>query len=184
MATKLIALYLSKEGVREVGNNGGADVIEFQKAVDGRAIREAWCMAFMQWGALQLCKEYGVVCPVYGSEHCNTVYNKTPEKYRHKEPRRGSWFIQKSRTSDAGHTGCALDGGSVKFETIEGNTDPAGGSEGDGVYRTWRLITGTASKSQRGFIDVSQMLADVINESWAAKEAARQKITGAPVPKA
>ena len=161
IANDLIAIARTQIGVREHGFNKGKEVEQYQDVIGGVG-QEAWCLAFMQWVALQFCKTVGVKVPLYPTEHCQTLYNNTPEKYRRSKPAPGYLFIQKSYTSQAGHTGICTTDGSIKFGTIEGNTDASGGSEGDGVYETSRLMTGTATKFVRGFIDLPMMIQDAM----------------------
>ena len=159
IANELIAIAKSQVGVRENGFNKGKDVEKYQRVI-GRAEQEAWCLAFMQWVVQQWCNKYGIKNPLHPTEHCQTLFNNTPEKYRRTAPAAGLIFIQKSYTSQAGHTGICTGGGAVSFPTIEGNTDSGGSSEGDGVYIKSRLRAGTASKFVRGYIDVVTMLFD------------------------
>lgn len=157
IADMLIAKARSKIGVMEKGgNNKGKEVEEFQKAVDGRASREAWCMCFVQWVTKEVCKDLGIKSPLFPTEHCNTLYDKTHKDYLKPVPGRGYAFIQKTRVKNRtnGHTGFCENATTPKFNTVEGNTDPEGGSEGDGVYETFRFTTGTLTKTVRGYIDL------------------------------
>lgn len=161
-ALAIIEKALSQVGVKEVGFNSGAQIQEYQKVI-GTAESEAWCMSFAQWCTKQVCTEFGIANVLHPSEHCLTVFNNTPEKYISKEPKIGSLFIHKTYGKESGHCGWVKETSTTaKFSTIEGNTNAAGSSEGDGVYESWRLITGTPTKSLLGFIDVPQMIYDTI----------------------
>lgn len=164
IAEAIIRVAMAEVGIREAGgSNRGPRVEEYQRYVDGKASREAWCMGYMQWVVGQVCKMHNVRSPIYPSEHCNTVYSKTPSRYLRDKPAKGLMFIMKSRTSDSGHTGIATGPSKLLvFPTVEGNTNAAGSREGDGVYKKTRMTTGTATMKMRGYIDVSQMVYDAV----------------------
>lgn len=148
-------------GVRENGSNKGTEVEMFQKATDGRASGEAWCMAFVQFVVRAILKQLGLnKNPFHASEHCLTVWNNTPEKYRSQVGGRGMVPIWRHGSTSSGHTGVSLDSGKVTFKTIEGNTNSAGSREGDGVYDKTRYMLGGSMKLV-GFIDLPQMLLDI-----------------------
>lgn len=149
-------------GIREHGGaNKGNEVEMFQKAVDGKAQGEPWCLAFVQFVVGQVCKNYDILNPLVRTEHCQTLYNRTDKRYLRKDPERGFIFILKSKTSSSGHTGFCLNRGSA-FETVEGNTNASGSREGDGVYVKTRVVAGTPTMDMRGFIDVPAMIYDRI----------------------
>ncbi len=167
IAQELILMAKSQVGVRENGFNKGKMVEEFQKVVDGKAQSEAWCMAFMQWVIKKVCDQHGIKNPMYQSEHCYTVWNGTPEKYRLSKPKAGSIMIQVTKTKGKtnGHTGIVTGGISGdNFSTVEGNTNGAGSSEGDGVYNKTRSIHGSSSMNVKGFIDIEQMILDKLGK--------------------
>ena len=154
-------------GVREEGANSGYLVEKFQKATDGKAEKEPWCMCFVQYVSLEVCDLYGIKPVLYPSEHVQTVYVKTPAKYRSNKPGPGKIMIMRKRTVQwQGHTGIELDEGCMSFGTIEGNTNSAGGREGDGVYKKKRFTKGNAIFEMRGHIDFPQMVYDRINGNF------------------
>lgn len=157
----LIQKAQSQVDVRESAPNDGVEVRKYQ-AIIGKAEKEAWCMSFMQWVSLQVCTSLGITNPLHPSEHCATVWDNTQAKYRLAKPKRGAVFIQKSRTSDDGHTGLCLDGNTPMFKTIEGNTNAAGSRDGDGVYENERYTTGTPTRTVLGYIDLPRMIYDVL----------------------
>ena len=168
IASMLISRANSQVGVRESGgNNKGKEVEEFQKVVDGKAQGEAWCMAFMQWVSKKTCDQLNVKNPLYPTEHCYTLWNNTPEKYRLSKPKKGAVMIQVTRTKGKynGHTGICSGGlhaDGKNFSTIEGNTNGAGSSEGNGVYKKTRSIDGTSSMTVKGFVDLPRMIEDLM----------------------
>lgn len=138
-------------GVTEVGgNNRGPMVERFQKAVDGKASREAWCMAFQQYLAKLTVEAHGGKCLAYASEHCLTVWNKTPVGARITLPEPGVWVIWKHGDGPSGHVGIVESVHLDHILTVEGNTGPGSGiiREGDGVYlkkRPWNSETKSGS---------------------------------------
>ena len=168
IASMLISRANSQVGVRESGdNNKGKEVEEFQKVVDGKAQGEAWCMAFMQWVSKKTCDQLNVKNPLYPTEHCYTLWNNTPEKYRLSKPKKGAVMIQVTKTKGKynGHTGICTGGfhaDGKNFSTIEGNTNGAGSSEGDGVYKKTRSIDGSSSMTVKGFVDLPRMIEDLM----------------------
>lgn len=148
---------VSEEG----GDNKGKQVEEFQKAVDGKASGESWCMGFAMFVLLAVAKAFNLKMRLFKSESCTEVWNKSPKECRvlidNLEP--GDLLIWQYYGADGkptwkGHTGFfkqwARDG---RLETIEGNTGPAVGEierEGDGVYIKIRTKTGTAKMNLLG----------------------------------
>lgn len=165
IANRLIAEATKYVGVREVGGpNKGPDVEMFQRYTDGKAVGESWCMAFMRYVVGQVCSHYGIQNVLYPSELCQSVYNKAPRLYKLSSPVPGAVFIHQSRTSAwRGHTGlCTGTSTAGVFPSIEGNTNGAGSSDGDGVYKKYRFTKGNAFSKMRGFIDVPSMIQDAI----------------------
>ncbi len=161
---ELIKNALPFVGVREEGGpNKGVWVEIFQKAADGKAQGEPWCMSFVQYCVKQAAKQLGILPPKPFSdsadtEHCMTAWNKTPAQARYKEPKPGLIVIWKKGSTQSGHTGIvvAADLAVGLMLTIEGNTGPDSSEvkrEGDGVYLKTRAIKGTGDMVVVGFID-------------------------------
>jgi hypothetical protein len=152
------------------GENKGQIVEMFQKAVDGKAWGEPWCMSFVQFCLDQVDKtaraltfdsrNYAIASldshVLYKTEHCATCWNKTNKVARRESPSPGDVVIWKSRFGSNGHTGIVVnvfsDG---SFETIEGNTSPGiTGSQrdGDGVFLKKRS-GGIGSLKLLGFLN-------------------------------
>lgn len=147
-------------GVREAGWNKGKEVEEFQKAVDGKAQQEAWCMAFMFYCIKQVEKLSGRKSWLHPSEHCLTVWTKSPREARIAHPEIGSlciwqYYNSKGVPTGSGHTGLVIDVISDNaFSTIEGNTGAGTGvvREGDGVYERRRRMAKIGSFRVMGFL--------------------------------
>ena len=156
---KLVALAASYIGIKEAGgDNKGPEVEQFQKAVDGRAQGEPWCMAFAQY-----CISLIAESRIYPSEHCMTVWNKSPDDMRSSLPSAGFLVIWNYTGSAAGHVGIIEEvittGSTIRaLVTIEGNTAaPNDGTEvernGDGVHRRVRNIHIVGKMQIMGYID-------------------------------
>lgn len=125
-------------GVLEIGGDNRGPMVElFQKAVDGIARREPWCMAFLQYCAKRTVEVHGGRLLPFASESCLETWNKTPPAHRSKIPQPGYWAIWQWGTSSSGHAEIvdqALPGG--RMRTVGGNTAPEEAivREGVGVY--------------------------------------------------
>lgn len=157
-AQELIDLASTFVGVKEQGaDNAGPQIEIFQKSVDGTASRESWCMCFVQFCVKQIEKKYVIKSKLFKSEHCLTVWNKTPKELRLKEPEVGCIVIWQFGNSSSGHAGIVRKVIKDKIETIEGNT--SGPSidvvrEGDEVAFKTRSKTGSKTMKVIGFIKV------------------------------
>ena len=144
-------------GVKEATNhNDGKEVEMFQKAVDGKAQGESWCMAFVQFCLQQVEASQQTRTNMFSSEHCLTVWNKTDIGMRRTTPQPGFVAIWQHGDTTNGHTGIVtevLENG--QFATIEGNTGDGAGvvRDGDGVYRRTRNLAGAGAMKVVGFID-------------------------------
>ncbi len=138
----------------EGGDNKGAQVEEFQKAVDDKALCESWCMAFVQFCIKQVEKLTGEESRLASSEHCLTVWNGTPKDLRVSSPEPGCVVIWRHGDSTSGHTGIVVSVSPDSFVTIEGNTGPGAGvvREGDGVYQKTRTLAGSEQMKIVGFL--------------------------------
>ena len=143
-------------GVTEVGgNNLGAIVEKFQKVVDNRAQAEPWCCAFVQFCLQQVDAlgdrvfEWPDSHKIWKSEHCLTMWNRSPDGCKSGEPKPGSvvvWERFRDGQPGTGHTGIVMSYDPVNkvMYTVEGNVNGPGGGL-DGVYlreRPLRLEVG------------------------------------------
>lgn len=147
-------------GTLEVGGNNKGKFVElFQMTVDGKAQREAWCMAFVQSMLAYVEKKLNVTSPIFASEHCLTTWQKTPKAQRVKAiPAPGAIVIWQHGKTTSGHTGLMLEWQDKNFEAVEGNTEsginPKGAvvRDGGGVYMTKRGSKGSGSMKVVGFL--------------------------------
>jgi hypothetical protein len=154
-------------GTKEIGGNNSGQLVElFQKAVDGKAVKEAWCMAFVQFSIINSLQYFYIANKenpntvskaLFSSEHCMTVWNKTPVAQRRLKPEAGLIAIWNHQGTTNGHTEICTSEiyDSVYFDTVGGNTGSGSGvvREGDGVWARKRNIHGEGTMKLVGFID-------------------------------
>lgn len=141
----------------EGGDNRGPVVEQFQKIVDGVASQESWCMCFTQYCVKQIEKKYAVRSKLFKSEHCLTVWNKSPKEMRLVEPEPGCLIIWNFVGTNNGHCGIVRKVGKDKVETIEGNTSGPSSEvvrEGDEVAIKSRSKIGSKTMKVIGYLKV------------------------------
>lgn len=142
-------------GVREKGGqNKGPEVEMFQKAVDGKAQGEAYCMAFMQFCVMEIEKRFKVKSEIFKSEGVMETWNKSPAKLKHQDPKIGGIVCWNYVGSWTGHAGCVTDFDKSNIKTVEGNTGSGSAviREGDGIYARTRSRAGTSKMVIKGYI--------------------------------
>lgn len=156
----LIESALSFVGTQEDGDNSGALIQEFQKAVDGKAQKESWCLAFVQYCVKKIDETTGgeKTC-LFPTEHVMTLWHKTCPEARLNKPIPGClvlWqFWKDGQPTSSGHVGIVTQVTLNALITCEGNTSPSGEGiqrEGDGVYIKKRSLTGTSTMKVKGFL--------------------------------
>lgn len=130
-------------GVLEEGHNSGEQIEAFQRAIDTYARKEPWCMGFVQFCLYEMGGT-----DIFPSEHCLTVWNKSPRSLRLMNPKPGCIVVWKRRGTISGHTGIVTAVNGTTMTTIEGNTGPDKGvnRDGDGVYEKTHDIRPTNGK--------------------------------------
>lgn len=157
-------------GITEQGGNNHGQLVElFQRAVGGLANGESWCMAFAQYCVQQV--DASVVhallldgkgsakkSPLFKSEHCLTVWNKSQD-LKIDVPVPGSLCIWQHGQTASGHVGIVVDvspDGSIM--SVEGNTQgdlsPEALAQGDGVWLKRRPLDAIGSLRLKGFLRV------------------------------
>lgn len=129
-------------GSVEEGRNGGQLVKMFQRAVDNRAENEPWCMAFAQYCIKMTEQAFLELFPahpsrlssIFRSEHCLTVWNRSPQLQMRK-PIKGSLCIWQKfngrETTANGHAGIVTEvHNDGSLSVIEGNSSHANQSDG------------------------------------------------------
>jgi len=157
LLAEAVKIALSQIGVMEdpPGSNRGKKVEAYQASV-GIDPGTFWCAAFVYCCFQNAAEKLVRKNPVLKTGHCITHWRDTPGKKitgadaidKPSLIKPGQIFII-STGGSSGHTGIieSIDGGFIN--TIEGNTNPSGSSNGIGVFRNARKI----SKINRGFIE-------------------------------
>lgn len=144
-------------GVTENGANKGAMIERFQRAVDGVASGEPWCVGFVQHcvkevdglvdtiGLAPLSMNGTVYVPgkqqLSPTEWTIGLWHSTPKHLRRERPASGLIVVWQSlKDANKGHCGIISSVASDAIVTIEGNTSPGFGDqrEGDGVWKKQR----------------------------------------------
>ncbi len=154
-------------GVLEAGGaNRGPMVEAFQKAVDGKAQGEPWCMAFVQYLIDKSEEVHGGRCKVPRTEHCLTFFRGARPENRISMGFRtlaqpGDIAIWQHGETTNGHCGVVSEirtrpSGEWYFLSVEGNTGPGVGvvREGDGVYLRERPFADVGAMKLLGFVRV------------------------------
>jgi hypothetical protein len=113
------------------------------------------CMAFVQWAIKQVEAEFGIKSVLFKSEHCLTVWDKTPVSARLATPIPGAVMIWRHGNTTNGHTGIVTSVTENSVGTVEGNTSDGKGvnRNGDGVYARVRSRVGSGSMKVVGWIN-------------------------------
>ncbi len=157
LLTAALNTAISQIGVMEdpPGSNKGKKVEEYLASV-GLGGGQFWCAAFIYWCFQKATENNGRGNPLVKTGHCMTHWNSSPAKKilaadAMNNPsliKPGQIFIINTGGTH-GHTGIInrVEGGFI--HTIEGNSDPAGSSNGIGVFNNTRKI----AKINKGFLE-------------------------------
>lgn len=160
--TALVAEATKWIGVRETPKNRGPEVESFQRAVDGKAQGEPWCMAFVMY--CLKAADAAVTGPsfrLFETEHVMTCWNRSPMEMRIQslDVKPGDLMLwqhyKNGKPTNSGHVGVVVGvQGPGTIETIEGNTSDGSGvvREGDGVFRRVRHVTASGTMRLKGFL--------------------------------
>lgn len=155
---KMIKLAEFFEGVQELPTNRGYATELFQKAVDGVAQGEPYCMGFLQYLKNLVEDAFNVKSEVFESEHCLSVWKHSPPRLKLVRPEVGSWMIFRKGETSQGHAELviSLSATGLGVWTIGANTSREGGDprEGDGVFRRYRSLSGVGNLKVVGFLRV------------------------------
>lgn len=140
-------------------SNGGPNIEEFQRAINGKASGEPWCAGFVGFCIKKVESTLGVKSTLEMSEHVMTMWNKNPGWQRN-YPLPGFLVVWRHGDGPSGHIGIVesvySDRTSSGLSTIEGNTGPDDKSvvrEGDGVFRKARSPKGSGSMKLVGYLN-------------------------------
>ena len=146
-------------GIREVGGNNKGPMVELLQKTIGGAGGEAWCMAYCESCLAYVEKKLNILSRVFASEHCLTVWSKTPQECRVKYfPLPGAIVIWRHGQTMNGHTGIFLEAEDGQMLVVEGNTNQGLRADGDiernggGVYLTKRSMKKNGDMVVQGFL--------------------------------
>jgi len=150
------------EGIKEVGGDNKGQVVEMlQKAVDGKAQGEPWCLGFAQFCIQQIDLEFDAImmcssnhANLPATEHCMTLWNGVDHIKQTQTPEPGCLVVWAFGDTGNGHIGIVTEVNGDTFKTIEGNTSDGAGinREGNGVYSRERKLTSGENFKIKGFI--------------------------------
>lgn len=131
-AKKCIELALAEEGVREHGRNRGPEIDGYCREI-GHDPENAdpWCAVFVSAMVKRAASFFAIPVPIHLTAGVYTLDEKSPAELHVSEPCAGSIFIKVGHEHTGFVSGIGSDG---TIYTVEGNTNPGGSSEGDGVY--------------------------------------------------
>jgi len=136
---ELIAIARAEVGVREVGDNSGARVREFQATTTLGGTNWPWCAAFAGWCIREACKKLKVKNTWCNSASCDVILAFARSNgILHETPQVGDVFLVMASKYDATHTGIVFAVTSNRFREVSGNTNNSGSRNGNGVYEQWR----------------------------------------------
>jgi hypothetical protein len=160
LAAEVLKVAGREVGVRESGGpNRGPRVDEYLRNVGLDPTRGAysWCASFVYFCFTRAAADLGVANPCFKTAGVLNLWRHAPEWARVLNEqgteasglvRPGALFIV-DHGGGKGHTGLVESVDHDSLHTIEGNTDPGGSRDGDGVYRRVRQL----SRIHPGFID-------------------------------
>lgn len=153
---KLLLLAEFFVGVREEGENRGPVVEQFQKAVDGKASGEPWCMAFQMFLKKEVERVFKFQSPLFESESCMEVWTRSPDHCRLATPDIGTLMIWQVNKSHAGHVELVTEVHQNGVFTVGGNTSNSESveREGEGVFSKFRSFDSTPNFALVGFLRV------------------------------
>jgi hypothetical protein len=145
-------------GVREVTRNRSPQIDKYHKAGGlDPAGAHAYCVSFLRWCFLHASVEVGQNNPMPRTARAVGLWTLAPLWTRTEKPVPGAIFCRAVAPGDPnskGHAGFVVDvTADDMLVTIEGNTNPEGSREGDGVYQRQRPI----GYPNLGYVDFSRM---------------------------
>jgi hypothetical protein len=154
-------------GVTEVGGDNSGQIVEmFQKSVDGKAQREAWCLSFIFFCIQEVDKLANSIflqslhpTLLKPTKHCMTLFRASKPQIL-KTPEVGSimlWeYVRNGKPTDQGHAEVVLEVHQDHVVTVGGNTSDGQqvNRDGDGVYKRVRSVLGSPTMVVRGYLRV------------------------------
>lgn len=150
LARRTLEIAATQIGVREHGHNRGPEIDQYCRDIGhDPEKRDPWCAIFVSAMVKRACDQLGIPMPFAPTAGCWTLDEKAPVYMRSSIPVAGCIFLLNGHK----HTGFVEavnpDGSCV---SVEGNTNPGGSVEGDGVYRRTR-----ARRELLCFVDLTRV---------------------------
>jgi hypothetical protein len=139
LVERAVSIALTQVGVREERRNRGKVIDGYNRDIGHDPEKaDPWCAIFVCAMFRRAADQLGIRCPVPLTAGCWTLDERSPASVRTKQPTAGAIFLLKGHR----HTGLVVEvpPGGTTLRTVEGNTDPGGSREGDGVYDRARRI--------------------------------------------
>lgn len=144
LARRTLDIAASQIGVREHSHNRGPEVDSYWRDIGMEpgglglppvGTAKPWCAAFVCAMVKRACDALGIPVPIHLTAGVFTLDEQAPVYMRSSVPAAGCIFILNGHK----HTGfVTADWTGALVQTLEGNTDPGGSAEGDGVYARTR----------------------------------------------
>lgn len=148
LAQRTLDIAMTQVGVREHGRNRGPEIDGYCRDIGhDPAAADPWCAIFVSAMVKRAADALGVPVPIHLTAGVFTLDEKAPPSMHTLHPSGGCIFILAGHK----HTGFVTavdDDGTI--HTCEGNTNPGGSAEGDGVYARTRRRS-----ELMGFIDLN-----------------------------
>ena len=136
--------HLAARAVEIGGQNNGPWVRLYMDGRDGAD--QPWCAGFVRFILRQAAETSGQARPINGHVNCDTLGSQakaeglyvTESELNKSLLTPGSIFLARASDGDLYHTGIVTQIGGSNFQTIEGNTDEAGSSNGYRVFKRTR----------------------------------------------
>lgn len=164
-ATALVRVARSQVGIVESKNNAGFGVSKFQRAVDGRAAGEPWCIGFVHWCVREVDALFDALDfkpwkldrnQLAATEWSIGLWEGTSKTQRLETPEPGCIVIWQSLTNPSqGHGGVCVGVVGADIDTVEGNTGSSltgDQREGDGVWLKSRINGDIPGFRRLGFL--------------------------------
>ena len=163
---KLVDLCKEDIGQRETNGNNRSKLIDEINTAAGVDLGSPYCIAGILYrGVFRLCKINGLKMPINIEASTQEFWRNVPSKYKRLKgvnAKKGDIGIMQSRSdSSKGHAYLIIEDESDKQKTLEYNTDPSGGRDGDGVWIRERSQSGDLAKKYLGAVDICQWIRDL-----------------------
>lgn len=125
-------------GIEEIGGPNAGRAVEIIQKSTGNTKGDAWCASFVYYVGSQL---LGAGWKLPRTASCDVLLQYAKQKGVLSDvPEVGCVFLLLKTPSDAIHTGFAIGVSPGECVTLEGNTNPAGGRDGYGVFKRTRPV--------------------------------------------